>query len=534
MADARWASRLADELAAGCDAPPAAAIAEGGLLEWACARRVLGGRPFSLEGHEYLRSLYEDPHPRIVLRKGSQVGASEWALSRSLWLLDRAELVERRARTVIYFFPTDRDVSEFSKLRLTPAARESAYLSACMGVVSRQDTVQQRTMHGRQSILFRGMQSGIRVKSVPADMLVFDELDESPVEEADQAEERLGHSDLGWMVHLSTPTIPGVGIDAEFAQSDQRYWFARCRCPPGCAPDLTWPDCLARDGEGRAFLRCPECRASLDVGRGAWRPTVEHARHGYHLSRLVSGLGDLDDIASWHERGEKQARLLNHKLALPYAGERVPFPREALLACVGEHPASGAVVGEGSRFLGCDVGAVLHASVGLWAGEALRIELLVSLREWSDLAQLMDQHAVATAVVDAGPETLGARSFAARFPGRVWLSRYDHEGEPMHRWDHPQGVVHTNRTMALDDLRDRIRRRQLVFPGGLGSAGPALSAVREAIVHCTHLTRCAVESHTGRLVARYGRTGPDHYAHALSYLLTAASRAGFFWASPRC
>ncbi len=532
-----WALQLADELDALGDDPHAALspqeIAAAGLLTWTESRRVLQGRRFSFIGHEYLRALYEDNHPSIVIRKGSQVGASEWALSRMLWVLDRAELVEGRTRTVIYYFPTDADVSEFSKLRLTPAVNNSPYLRKCMAVASRQDTVQMRLMHGRQTIMFRGMRSTIRTKSVPADMLVFDELDEIDPGAHGQAEERLGHTDLKWTISLSTPTIPGTGVDAEFEQSDQRYWFVRCRCTGGCSPDLTWPDCVHRPGRGAPLLRCPECGTRLDVSRGRWRPTKEHARHGYHISRLIAGLGDLEEIVGFWDRREQLQRLYNHKLGLPFCGAAVPIPRSAVLACIDDWYGDDKAPEGAVHYLGCDVGAVLHVTVGRLAEGVLRVVHVEAVESFADLDDLMRRFDVTTAVVDAQPETHGARDFANRFPGRVWLCRYDHEDEPPRKWD-SEGppIVHCNRTMVLDELRDRVVNRRVRLPGGVGSGGPNLGAVRELVSHCANLTRGTVETSSGRQVARYGHTGPDHYAHSLGYLDTATQRGGFFWSRP--
>src|SRR5262245_24403706 len=54
------------------------------LAEWACRRIRLDGRPFSFDGHAYLRAIYDDTSPHVVLVKAAQVGGSTWAIFRAI------------------------------------------------------------------------------------------------------------------------------------------------------------------------------------------------------------------------------------------------------------------------------------------------------------------------------------------------------------------------------------------------------------------------------------------------------------------
>src|SRR2546428_12135515 len=54
------------------------------LAEWARRRIRLDGRPFSFDGHEYLRAIYDDTSPRVVLCKATQIGGTTWAILRSI------------------------------------------------------------------------------------------------------------------------------------------------------------------------------------------------------------------------------------------------------------------------------------------------------------------------------------------------------------------------------------------------------------------------------------------------------------------
>ena len=173
-------------------------------------------------GHDYLRGIYRDESPLVVIRKAAQMGASEYAISRAL------HFAVTKGGRVIYFFPSDNDVGEFSRDRFAPAVAESDYLS---GLVRDTDTAGLKQI-GLGTIYFRGTNSRVRMKSVPGDFLVFDELDEMVPANVELARKRLGHSEWGWELDVSTPSLPGYGIDGAFLDTDQRHWLLKCS---GCS-----------------------------------------------------------------------------------------------------------------------------------------------------------------------------------------------------------------------------------------------------------------------------------------------------------
>ena len=58
---------------------PATRAASEPLAQWAQHRVRLDGRPFSFEGHEYLRAIFDDTAPHIVLSKAAQIGGTTWS-----------------------------------------------------------------------------------------------------------------------------------------------------------------------------------------------------------------------------------------------------------------------------------------------------------------------------------------------------------------------------------------------------------------------------------------------------------------------
>ena len=196
----------------------------------------LDGRPFSFEGHEYLRAIYDDTAPRLVLSKAAQIGGTTWAILRSLHAC-------LRGSTSSTYFPTRTDVLEFSSSRVAPLLADNPFLAEKLQDT---DTVGLKRI-GEANLYFRGMKSSVGMKSVPADMIVFDELDEAAPDAQAMAQERIAHSDYKRVIELSNPSFPDYGIDAQFERSDQRHWTLKC---PGCgewtALDREFPSTLGR------------------------------------------------------------------------------------------------------------------------------------------------------------------------------------------------------------------------------------------------------------------------------------------------
>ena len=114
------------------------------------------------------------------------------------------------------------------------------------------------------------MASRIGLKSIPADFIIFDELDEAPQNAVDMAMERMSHSEFKKVFQLSNPTLPEYGIDKAFQETDQRYWLLKCeKCGEYTCLEDTFPDCLITLDE-RVIRACEKCKAELNPSIGQW------------------------------------------------------------------------------------------------------------------------------------------------------------------------------------------------------------------------------------------------------------------------
>src|SRR5437773_787652 len=78
---------------------PGTRAASEPLAEWAQRYIRLDGKPFSFEGHAYLRALYDDTSSHVVLIKAAQVGGTTCAILKAIQAC-------RNGLNSIYYFPT--------------------------------------------------------------------------------------------------------------------------------------------------------------------------------------------------------------------------------------------------------------------------------------------------------------------------------------------------------------------------------------------------------------------------------------------
>ncbi len=497
-------------------ARPATRAASEPLALWAQRRIRLDGKPFTFAGHEYLRALYDDTAPHIVLCKAAQIGGTVWAILRSLHAciggLD-----------VIYYFPTRTDVLEFSKSRVGPLLAQNPFLAKQM---TDTDTAGLKRI-GQAHLYLRGMQSTVGMKSVPADMLVFDELDEASPDAKALAKERLAHSDYKRVLELSNPSLPGYGIDEIYELSDQRHWTLRCPgCGHWCCLDREFPVTLGQEvrvlrerPDGTVYRACPRCECELESACGEWVADYpDRSIHGYRISQLFSEKVDPAEILYAYRTTRFPERFYNLKIGIPWADTQNRLSLSDVWACSGD---AGLSEGCSDRCtMGVDTGKDLHVVIGRVPayGAPREIIYLGIHREYAELDELIRRFSVRTCVIDALPEIHVTRALASRQRGTVWLNYFNENQRGQPRWDVEQHIVQENRTEVLDLSRTAIRRREVVLPR-------RLPIVEEFALHLTHDAKRLVEDEeTGAQAYRYLRTGVDHFSLAFTYECLAALR----------
>ena len=479
------------------------------VAEWAMKKIRLEGRPFTFKGHEYLRDIYDDRAQHIVLSKAAQIGGTTWAILRSI----RACL---SGLNVIYFFPTRTDVLEFSKSRVGPLLGDNPFLARQMKDT---DTAGLKRI-GDAHLYMRGMRSSVGMKSVPADMIVFDELDEATPDARAMAWERISHSDYKRVIELSNPSLPNYGIDEQFEKSDQRHWTLKC---PGCNE---WT-CLEREfptklneevkiilpRDGTYYRACPKCSHELDLDKGEWVADYpDRKTHGYRVSQLFSSKVDPGEILEEYRTTRYPERFWNLKIGIPWVDleRRLDVPT-VLALCRNEEPP------KGFNVMGVDTGKQLHVVIlrtseyQRWPGHLIHMQ---TCNEFSELDELMKRFDVRRCVIDGLPETHATRDFARRHDD-VYLNFFNENQHGSAKWDRKENKVDINRTEALDSSRAVIRDKKVTIL-------PRSKDVEEFARHMTCDAKTLKEDpDTGAKKYKYLRTGENHYSMAFTYAVMA-------------
>ena len=524
------------------------------LLSWMMVHRrmLVPDRPFDLRSHPFLVDVYRERSQRLCVRKASQVGASEYLIGYALHAADQ------RGATVLYLFPTETHVSDFSAARLGPALEASPYLvsvvadggQAGSSPAKRRgaDRVTLKRVRDR-FVYLRGAQVGKdgsapQLKSIDADVVIFDEVDEMDRRAPEIALKRLGHSRLAEERWVSTPSYPGMGIETAWERSDQREWNVRCEhCGQWQALTIEhvvfeW-DSLQRPvrwhgdrSDNLCWAACEKCGGRLDrLGPGRWVATWPGRDVvGYHPTKLHSPRVALIDVVRALQTTDetKRKECYNQDLGLPYVPRGGKLTNQILDGCRREY-GHGVLPAKQGTVMGVDVGKVLHGVIRTpplspprtdHGGEEWRQVWAGEIDSFEELGRVARRYNVRRLVIDALPETRKARELQQGLDeGVVWLAYYVSQRigtkrqEPI-QWDDENGVVNLDRTRSLDRTLARFYDGSATLPGDA-------QGIPGYYEHMTAPVRVLEDGPGGERVARYVCQGADHFLHAENYAMVA-------------
>lgn len=469
---------------------------------------VLDGVGFSFERHEYLRALYDETSPYVVVMKAAQVGGTTWAVLKAL----HAALT---GYDVIYYSPTRTGGLEFSKARVDPLIEENTLLADQVTT----DTAGFKRIGGAR-VYFRGTRSSVDLKSVPADLVVLDELDEVAPKARLQAKARLHHSAYRFILELSNPSVPDFGIHEAYQLSDQRHWMIKCPSNHWTCLEMEFPvrlgqevKILKRRADGSCFAACVTCGAELDVSCGQWVASwPDRDIRGYQISQLICPTVDPADILNEYENTRFPDVFYNLRLGGPYTDLERRLEASFLLTLCGSEPMLES--SDERCFMGVDTGTQLHAVILQRDPDQPPKHRLVRLEVCNDFARiddLMRRFRVRTCVIDGLPEQHASRAFAARHPNKVFLHFFNEHQRGEFAFNRDAHKVESNRTEALDASRAALRERLIVLP----RQEPVVEMF--ARHNSADAKKLEEDPETGLRNYRYFKTGENHFSSAVTY-----------------
>jgi len=518
--------------------------------------------PYSAKHHPWVKEMHNSKAPFNYAMKGAQLGVTEVLINLAFYTIDQL------GRDVLYGLPTSKSAGDFSKARFGTALLNSPYLKSIFTDTNAVEIKQA----GAHTLYIRGSRGDNNFKSIPVSVLLLDEIDEMSQRAVELALERLsGHiSKTVW--GISTPTIPGYGIDKLFQNTTQEHFVFKCPCC-GRRTELIWPDCVEIIGESvndprrhESFLKCKECGGKLDhwakpdwLKDADWNVTNQGADpdvRGFAISQLYSFTVTPGELVTAHFRGlgneAANIEFHNSKLGSPYIGDGAKVTDDDLDACVRAYSKEDPRPKAAGRIItmGVDQGKWNHIEVTEWFFDQYSIDLNVAAKAKvlyhtkiheedfnTIIDELMRDWQVLACVIDPDPHPMEARRFARRFPGYVWLARFRKgpTGKEITVTDDGDysPIATVDRANWFSAGLGRFREpRRIVVPRDVSLEyrehikSPVRTYVKAGSERTTKEEQ--KKSQVDDMVLAYRSQGPDHYALARVYseiaLPFAASR----------
>ncbi|MBN2435594.1 MAG: phage terminase large subunit family protein [Spirochaetes bacterium] len=492
------------------------------FLSW-CQKNIninIAGKmnPFTIKDIPALQKIFENHSiPRESYQKAAQMRISTYALLKSLYRMDKYNL------KVAYYFPTDTDVKDFAQDRRNPIIDASPYLSAKLRY-DKADNLGLLQL-GNSSMYMRGVWSKRRVKSVDADMLVKDEVDEADPENLRFADDRLLASDFGWIIELSQPSLPDRGINESFKLGDQQNYLIKCgSC--GRWNDIveSFPDNfvvrMKKDGNGyRGHFACTRCKTKLrtEKAKGEWVARYP-SRSEYHRSMLVSQFWEKhpDYIATKFMSCNRAFEKKNFYISIagiPYQdSELCPFTEKLL--STSENKTARFVSGAHSSYMGIDVGDICHVVVFGVSGKRLRLIHCeeVSAEDFDRFCYLIETYK-SFFVIDAMPYKATAKRLCRTYQGFGAIQYF--KGEVLtETLEDDVPVVRHNRTESIDEMAEAFRDEFFELPNPRLLNPEQLSNFEEWKKQIRALEKERTEDKHGYEKIEYRKKVNNHYGMA--------------------
>lgn len=497
------------------------------------------GHPFNLDDRKYVQQVIRDPSERIVIKKAAQTGFTVLFLIRSFhWIV-------QRKWHIMYLLPLKAGIIPFVQARVDTIMDSNPQLQAHFKSVD--NRLHKQTLDDIK-FLFRGTNIENELQETPVDCEVWDERDRMVETFLADARRRMDGSKIKRLTELSTPTVPGFGIDSDdlWGASDQHEWEVPC---PHCGRfQVLYPSggnledhVVLGDDEFDCELRCIHCKKSLsDEQRfqaaleGRWEPqNLGGTKRGYHISQFASPTVKLAELMEDWYLGQEDAKHLktffNHGLGETYSALGDRITPELLDNCIVPGQRLGGIPG-GPVYVGIDIGDVIHVTACYLKGKRLVLWQLRIFHEWDEVDKFLSDLSSFICVIDGDPERRAARDLSLKYHGRVWIG---------FAYDRPQTVavadwskkvyneackVTIDKPMAMDTVIQKFIMGNVVLPHDARELGENMpeKSYNGFYHQMTQLVRVEMEDTRGIIVARWQKNkNKDHWHHSFMFMLMA-------------
>lgn len=456
------------------------ALKDSSTLAWVVLNNFVteNQKPIEFESHRSLIDPLEDEHDDIVGRKSAQCG---WSVINIL----KAIKMCRRGLNVGYVLPSQNIVKDFVTPKVDPLIISNPEISKLVS----KDSVTLKQI-GDRFLYFRGAFSEREAIAISLDILVLDELDRMPdMNIVNTYDSRLQASEHSYRWRFSNPSAIGFGVDALYAESDQRHWMIKCS---HCTHE--WFIDFEADGQchyfdkQRVLFACGKCRKEITNAarqNGRWVAKYPRRyRHGYWMSQLMMPFVSANKVLEQYEESSPDF-FYNFVLGKAYTPSDLIVNRDTILrAC---SPSS---IDKREVAMGCDNGVVKTWVLGTIDG----IFAHGQTESWDEIEKLKLMYN-ATLVIDPNPYPTTPKQLVDKYRGSVFICyfRQDTKNLGIVQWGKGvnASVVYADRTKILDLVaQEKVDGKMLYRESPY--------ALEDIIGHWNNLYRTTIEEEDGR------------------------------------
>lgn len=528
---------------------------------WAKTKRVRlsNGQLFETKGREYQVPFMHDDAPEKCYMKATGCGVSDAEILDCI----HGMIYDRYKQGVLYGFPNDGDMMDYSKTRWNPLIQFNQSQIGKFMTVGKKKTDAADVKRIRNANLYlRGLRmmptadgesrQSVAATGIHVDKAVLDEVDQMEEEIIGKVRGRLSNARIdgirgkSQIVYIGNPSDEDRGIDSLWQQSDQRYWFRKCECGGWTCAEIQffedpekcvgiYPDKISRldNHMPTGYIRCIKCGKPVGQRIGKWVPTnpENRRRHGFNWSYLTSENQDPAHVLQCyrHPPEDNLGDVIRLMLGRAYSSIDEKLRKESVYSCCGyegmpdEHP--------GPCAMGVDNDDKKHAVVGVRLGQdqykIIRVFALedVTQNRFDQLLDIIRRYHVKSCVTDLRPNADAAREFqkaALRFGCRVFLCEYTDSPIQDYNFVDATGIVKVYRTGIFDTTHRIITGNQVILP----RRNKLMDDFAQQCCNCVKSKE--IDKRKRIVVYRYKKTGNgnDHFRNALNYFVVASMKVG--------
>jgi len=405
------------------------------LYNWVFDKGILvDHKPLDFDYHKYLIDIYQDDSPDLVIASAAQVGKTIYEALKITY-----NTIRYTPSKWGFYFPTQKELQKLVQDRFDPLMGSIPGISEIYergrtktGKKFADNTVIKQIFES--TIYFLWMGGLVTKDSTPLDGIVVDEVRLMLLNEIEQIEKRLLHSELKHRTFTSTYGFPGDAIDILFKRSKQYEFHNKCQCKEGVVLTEHFPNCIGertnpKPNQEKYFYRCPVCDTEIkDNQEGEWiahNPEADMA--GYHPHGLLVHKKYKTPKQVWDKLHNSQniKEFYNSDVGLPYIDkESQGLTPDILASCINNElqwETSGT-----RSIMGIDqMGGFNHVVVKKLTEDNLfqtvHLEIIYDDNPFSRCANLMNIFDVNICVTEQLPNYNDALRFAKAFPSRVFI-----------------------------------------------------------------------------------------------------------------